>query len=963
VARQEGALRQEVETALVQAVRLRKGSNFAQGRALLEQTNQRLEQAGPEDLRQRVKQALADLLLAEGLDKARLRIATFLGPNLDRDACEQDYAALLAWSGIGHKGEDAAVVAGWVRASAVRAEIVAALDDWASFTANDARRERLLAVAREADPHPWRDRLRQPRLWRNRAALIKLAGEAREAELSPQLATALGRVLGTEGEAAIPLLAAAQKRFPRDFWLNLTLAQALSDVRRVDEAVGFYRAALAGRPRSASGLVHYHLGNAMSKKGQFGKAVHHHQEALRLGPRYAAIHNNLGNALLASGQRDEGIRHYREALRLDPGHPQAHGNLGNVLLGQGRVDEAIVEYRHALAIDPKSNTSHHQIGICLYDQRRLDEAIVEYRRALAIDPSVARTHNQLGRCLHDQGHLDEALAAYRRSTQLEPRFAPPHYNIGLILRRRGQGEEAIAAFRKSVRFDPRGGHTHQALADTLLRQGRFAEGRAAARRGLELLPGNKGRPALEHRRAQAEKLIDLDGRLPALLAGKERPAADKLLALARQCRDHGRPYAAARLYAAGFAAKAALAEDAANRNRYDAACAACRASFAASDGPESARIDEPERARLRRLALGWLRADLAGTTRQLESGKLAGSVLVPWQDDEALARVRDPAALAQLPSDERKEWQRLWVDVAAALAADPLEKGRAHAARRQWGAAARCYTQALKRAAPDDGHFWFEYAAVLLLSGDRPGYARACAHMVARCEKAPSPRAYLVARACTLAPGAVADPALPGRLARAELTGAAGVAGSLTEQGALQYRAGKPAESVPFLEQGLRADPRAGRAVLNWLWLAPWSTSASARPRRPVAGWARARLGSIGTARGCRRVPRRNWPCTCTTGWRLTSCFARPSPCAARPGPLPDQGSSPHTRTFLTCPASAPPPADSNRLPSGLKRTRMTHSGPSSSLSTDRSPGAQSVILPLRPAVASTSPRGDQSTV
>jgi tetratricopeptide (TPR) repeat protein len=43
---------------------------------------------------------------------------------------------------------------------------------------------------------------------------------------------------------------------------------------------------------------------------------------------------------------------------------------------------------------------------------------------------------------------------------------------------------------------------------------------------------------------------------------------------------------------------------------------------------------------------------------------------------------------------------------------------------------------------------------------------------------------------------------------------------SLTEQGALAYRAGRFQESVPLFEQSLQADPRPGSAVLNWLWLA-----------------------------------------------------------------------------------------------------------------------------------------------
>jgi eukaryotic-like serine/threonine-protein kinase len=125
----------------------------------------------------------------------------------------------------------------------------------------------------------------------------------------------------------------------------------------------------------------------------------------------------------------------------------------------------------------------------------------------------------------------------------------------------------------------------------------------------------------------------------------------------------------------------------------------------------------------------------------------------------------------------------------------------------------------LKHGPTDDGHFWFEYAALLLLSGDRPGYVKACAHLVDRCGKDKGPRSYHVARACTLAPHAVADMSLPGRLAEKELQGSREF-WSLTEQGALAYRAGRFQEAVPLFEQSLRANPKPGAAVLNWLWLA-----------------------------------------------------------------------------------------------------------------------------------------------
>jgi tetratricopeptide (TPR) repeat protein len=131
-----------------------------------------------------------------------------------------------------------------------------------------------------------------------------------------------------------------------------------------------------------------------------------------------------------------------------------------------------------------------------------------------------------------------------------------------------------------------------------------------------------------------------------------------------------------------------------------------------------------------------------------------------------------------------------------------------------------CYARAVKGGPTDDGDVCFERAALLLLSGDRLGYGKACGRMAERYGKAPNLRAYHVARACTLAPDAVPEASLPGRLAEKELQASAGQFWSLTEQGALHYRAGRFPQAVSLFEQSLRADPKAGKAVLNWLWLA-----------------------------------------------------------------------------------------------------------------------------------------------
>jgi len=110
-----------------------------------------------------------------------------------------------------------------------------------------------------------------------------------------------------------------------------------------------------------------------------------------------------------------------------------------------------------------------------------------------------------------------------------------------------------------------------------------------------------------------------------------------------------------------------MAENLKGSFRYNGACAAALAC--AGQGEDAAKLDESEKARLRKQALDWLRADLARWTKQLHSGDSAElqSTLRRWQMDPDLVSLRDAAALAKLPASESGALTRLWADVAALL--------------------------------------------------------------------------------------------------------------------------------------------------------------------------------------------------------------------------------------------------------------------------------------------------------
>jgi hypothetical protein len=158
----------------------------------------------------------------------------------------------------------------------------------------------------------------------------------------------------------------------------------------------------------------------------------------------------------------------------------------------------------------------------------------------------------------------------------------------------------------------------------------------------------------------------LDDRLTDVLRGKDQPKdAAERLAFAQLCQLVHKQYsAAARFYGEAFAAQQALADNLRSGSRYNAALAGC------GQGKDAGRLDDKERACLRREALDWLRADLDAWRRLLDkntakTGPVVGQQLGHWLQDHDLNGVRGAGALARLPEAGRGDWTKLWQQVEA----------------------------------------------------------------------------------------------------------------------------------------------------------------------------------------------------------------------------------------------------------------------------------------------------------
>jgi tetratricopeptide (TPR) repeat protein len=282
-------------------------------------------------------------------------------------------------------------------------------------------------------------------------------------------------------------------------------------------------------------------------------------------------------------------------------------------------------------------------------------------------------HSNLGNFLQSQGKHAEAEAACRKAIELQPDFALAHYNLGLALGRQKKLAAAEAAFRKAAALEADFAEAHCNLGSVLREQGRFSDSLESFKRGHDLGSKNPRWPYPSTLWVKtAERLVALERKLPSVLSGEVQPSdSGERIILADMCQRHRQLYvAAARLFASAFASQPGLASAQGGVNRYNAACAAALAGT--GQGKDAADLDVKERQRWRKQALAWLRDDLALWTKQVESGSAqqraeAERQLRHRQTDPDLAGLRDAAALAKLPEDERAAWQQFWADVAAVL--------------------------------------------------------------------------------------------------------------------------------------------------------------------------------------------------------------------------------------------------------------------------------------------------------
>jgi Tfp pilus assembly protein PilF len=254
----------------------------------------------------------------------------------------------------------------------------------------------------------------------------------------------LARALQENGRAqqAVDIYRQALRINPRDLAALQNLALCQLSLHRYPQAVDALRDAVEARPEDA--MSWQLLGTAYVEQGKIPEATTAFRKALQLDPESSETLNGLGAALLLTRDRAQAEPPLREALRLRPNDAEAHNNLANLLATTSRFAEGRYHFEAALRFKANNSAVRYDYAVALAREQRLDEAGQQLQTALLGEPNFAEAHELLGTVLAAQGQLPRAITEYREALRIRPQFARSQLHLGEALADSGDTAAALA---------------------------------------------------------------------------------------------------------------------------------------------------------------------------------------------------------------------------------------------------------------------------------------------------------------------------------------------------------------------------------------------------------------------------------------------------------------------------------------------------------------------------------------
>jgi tetratricopeptide (TPR) repeat protein len=175
--------------------------------------------------------------------------------------------------------------------------------------------------------------------------------------------------------------------------------------------------------------AHFRLANVYNGLRRYEEAIQEYEAALAIDNTYIHPYNYLGYLYARQGQFDKGIEIMRKYQELVPDEPNPHDSMAEIHLTAGRFDEAVDELKRALELKSDFHFSWQQMGSVYADRGKFEQAIRHFRQYIEVCPSgylKSAGYRFIGESHWAKGEYAEALKSFHEALKIYPD------NFGLI---------------------------------------------------------------------------------------------------------------------------------------------------------------------------------------------------------------------------------------------------------------------------------------------------------------------------------------------------------------------------------------------------------------------------------------------------------------------------------------------------------------------------------------------------
>lgn len=219
------------------------------------------------------------------------------------------------------------------------------------------------------------------------------------------------------GDSVTALRKQAEKE-PDNISVKRELADALSELRRFDEAIPLYKKILQKEPDNMDVLRA--AGNIYIKSGEHEKAAKILEHIHELLPENANVLKILAETYIKQDASLKAIEAYLKLSGLKPGDAAIHETLGRLYEQNRYFEEAIAQYDRVIELSPEKAGLHENIGNLYQRDAKPEKALERYEKAAAASPENTSLKKTLADLYLKQNRFEDAEKKFREILEIDP---------------------------------------------------------------------------------------------------------------------------------------------------------------------------------------------------------------------------------------------------------------------------------------------------------------------------------------------------------------------------------------------------------------------------------------------------------------------------------------------------------------------------------------------------------------